>query len=207
MCKLRICSCIPKLTGLTMHNSHLFEELIDFVKRDEDLEQQTKIYLERALSYFRNQCLCDEDRRDPERTILEAWSDFERTTKGAKVLAPFRRDAQFWERIESSVGVKRPKPMIEPSPPKRIKVEDFFRDLSKEVDAMEHSTTKLVLVFALWLLESEATKAAPFRNRPRCERTYRIIHPLLKHHGFLQKYESDRSLRHDLQYFLNGKLI
>ncbi|WP_157684652.1 hypothetical protein [Bdellovibrio bacteriovorus] len=190
-----------------IHTSDLFDEVIDHVKRDDTLELRMKVYLETALRYFRTQTLCDEDRKDSDQKILASWSDFERTTKGAKVLASFRRDTHFWERIESSIGVKRPQPVILPTPSKRIKVEDFFRDLSKDVCSMEHSTTKLVLMFALWLLESEATKAAPFRNRPRCERTYRIIHPLLKHHGFLQKYEADMSLKHDLQYFLNGKLI
>ncbi|WII72172.1 hypothetical protein QJS83_17045 [Bdellovibrio sp. 22V] len=190
-----------------MHNSTLFETIIESVTRNENLEVHTKVYLERALTYFRNQCLCDADRKDSKEKILEAWLEFERTTKGAKALASFRNDVHFWARVESSIGVKRPNPMATPASIRRIKVEDFFRDISKDVSTMDHSTTKLVLMFALWLLESEATKAASFRNRPRCERAYRTIYPVLKRHGLLQKYQNDKNLKRDLQYFLNGQLI
>lgn len=184
-----------------------FQRLIDHVNRKEDLEYRYKLRLTAGLEYFKQQVICDADRKDSGQKILQAWQEFKLLTKGSKLFEPFQKDVFFWDALEESVGIVKPKaPVI--TVKREAKPTEFFNALASRVEAtVPESAEKKLLLFGLWCLQLEAQLARPFRSQGRIQMVYRYLHPRLQAKGILDSYKNDEDMKHVVQYFVKGSML
>lgn len=191
-----------------MQPSDRFQKLIDHVTRAEDVEAGKRKHICSSLEYFRRQMLADFDRRDDLQKIKSSWLHFQSLMQGSKLFEPFKKDKQFWQGLESSVGILGASDFKEPSVAKRkISAEEFFLSIASSVlREMTESPEKKLLLFGLWYLSVEARLARPFRSQSRIELAYRYIHPRLKVKGFLTQFENDKDVESMVRYFIKGSI-
>ncbi|WP_374030011.1 hypothetical protein [Bdellovibrio bacteriovorus] len=162
-----------------------------------------------ALEYFKTQMLTDHDRRDSIHRIKNSWIDLERLLRGSNLFDSFRKDNLFWSSVEAAVGVSQKAVFldIKQQSQRTMTAEDFFCEIANSTaHKLSEGPEKKLLLFGLWVLALEARLARPFRSQTRIEMVYKYIHPHLKRHGILAKYEGDKMLEGVVKYFVRGSI-
>lgn len=195
-----------------MNRKDCFEILIDIVDRSE-IQKKDKVYLTRAFTYFRQQSLCDYDRRKAKEVLEKEWFEFKKLLSGEQKI--FKHlDQFFWIQLEGSLGVTR---LYEAAPDisskgyvstyDRYETEDFFKHLAERVRReCKESPEKYLLMFGLYCLRAEANLPKIRRDQKMISFIWKYLHPKVNKLGYLEEFRHETKLRNSVKYFLAGHI-
>lgn len=195
-----------------MESRDRFEILIDTINKAEILPKD-RIYLTRGLSYFRQQSLCDYDRRKRSDLLEKEWFEFKKLLSGdQKMLRRF--DKMFWSDLEFSLGITK-NVMIMPEFPKEKKSPfenydkvEFFYYLGKKIEReMKPTPEKWILLLAVYCLRAEAALPRIRREQEMIKKVWKFVHPQLKTLGYMDEFKNEDRVRNDVRLFVAGSLL
>jgi hypothetical protein len=180
------------------------------------LPKSVRDHFRARIEYFRQQSLCDFDRRESPLRIAQNWRTFSDEVKATGLLTPFRNDKNFWRDVAVFVGEFRVErvPMGIPPEAKKAKppfhswdVHTFFEALVKEAErtAFTSPEEKKIAVLGLRYLYLEAKRGRLNRDKKACKETWLSIWPSLEKAKLLAKYKEATQLKDRLKFFLENK--
>ena len=196
--------------GGNIETYRCFEILIDHVSKETELPKRLRSDVERELQYFREQCLCDLDRRHNHLAIRQRWSNLQKVLGSSAIFDQFKLDQSFWSRVEGFVGVLHStstKPAA-PSPKadvlKAYETDEFFNLLAAQI--MKQPVITPLEQFAIYaglkFLESEARRGRASRDKKSIKYTWKVLHPLLTKFKLLDPYRSNEAIRNRISFFV-----
>ena len=157
---------------------------------------RTKMELQSSVRYFKDQSLCDSDRKHP--NLKSAWQIFIRQPSAELVLRDFRR-TKHWPAIAEFFDEP-----IAASFPVTAMLTDFFYKLKLEAKELSIPwSEKLALRAGLKYLYLEAERIEKPVRQPIIRETWRFILPLMKKHRLLEKFKGQEELKRRLEKFLS----
>jgi hypothetical protein len=171
-----------------------------------------------ALDYFKQQALCDLDRRDQPLVIRSRWRELEGKTKGLGLFDEIKKRDEVWRVVRCFVYDAEPSSLLVPvverayvKPTSRFHSatpEDFFELLSKEAERapLLSPDESLALVHGLLFLKASAALPKPKRNTDKIRKVWASVHPTLKKLGLTEEFSRDETMKNRLRLFIENTL-
>lgn len=167
------------------------------------------------LEFLKSESRCDFDRRKSAATLREVWKNVDRQMAQHGLYSQYRPSKEMWETIGMfvEIGIFRPAPTNRTRPgldavlPRNgsLSIPELFRHISSECQIISDDSARSNSEQSLKYLEEESRRPPPMRNQKEILATWKRIHPNLKKHAILRKFEAEPT-KTKLIDFLRGAI-
>lgn len=197
-----------------MHITKYIEELIVHVRASQ-APPTFKSQVVHALEYFKQQSLCDSNRRDPEAKIKAAWYELEKILMGTSLFDRFRSETPRWSAFMNALGVEKfPHGYGAPAPAKRSRfadrtAEELMSHLARRCEDRTSFTNveRSLVCIGLYYLELEARRGRGQRNKQRIQQTWATIQPILRKIGVLNDFDGEDEAIKRIKFFISDRFL
>ncbi|CAN5635144.1 hypothetical protein BH10BDE1_BH10BDE1_10740 [soil metagenome] len=182
------------------HMSHYFKMLIAEVAKLR-IPAEIRDDILAKLEFLKTESLCDFDRRKPASALREVWKNVDRQMAQHGLYNQYRPSKTMWETIGMFVEIG----MFRPAPTERVarttggtltpdfsfSIPDLLNQIQRECRSISTPLERTRSEQSLRYLEEESRRPLPMRNQKEILATWKRIHPDLKKHAVLKKFEGE----------------
>lgn len=176
--------------------------------------------LTHELTYFKNQSLCESDRRDSHMAVLRRWHSFIEADRQLNLLHAVKAKTEIWKEMQYSVGADRPisgygkistmhPPEVSLGKYEKWTAEDLLRHLEHQVlkkRKLEETHWRLMIIGIIYL-HAESRRPRIHRDEKHLRTVYQWIHPYLKAAGLMEEFKSEKALIRRFKAFIASQIV
>lgn len=200
---------------MSLNPSKCFELIIESVSKV-SMTPAFKTEIVAALEYFKQQALCDLDRRDQPLAIRSRWRELEGKTKGLGLFDDIKKRDEVWRVVRCFVYDAEPSsllvPVVERPPVVAVSKfeswtpEDFFEHVYKRAELAPKISPEeeMALTHGLMFLKASASLPKARREQHKIKSVWKSIHPILTRLNVMTEFSKEEALKNRVKLFLEN---